>query len=154
MKAQIVNRYVQSALDVISKETSQPVGRGALHLEGNPYTTEDVTAVIGVTGQLTGSIYLSMSHEVALSLISSVLGQQAGELDELAQSGIAEMANVIAGTAGISLADDGIQTTINPPMVLVGRGARLTTLEIQRLVVPLTTACGEINLHVSLREAA
>ena len=154
MKVQIVNRYVQAAVEVIGKETGQPVGRGGIHLEGNPYTTEDVTAVIGVTGQLTGSIYLSMAHDVALTLISSVLGQKSSELDELAQSGIAEMANVIAGTAGINLESDGVSTTINPPMVLVGRGARLTTLEIQRLVVPLATSCGELNLHVSLREAA
>jgi len=154
MRVQIVNRYVQSALDVISKETQLPVHRGGLLLEGNPYTTEDVTAVIGVSGQLCGSVYLSMEETVALKLISSILGQETVDLDDLGQSGIAEIANVIAGTAGIALADEGIETTINPPLVLVGRGARLSTVEIQRLVVPLTTAHGEVKLHVALREAA
>lgn len=154
MKVQIVNRYVQSALDVISKETGKPVQRGGLLLEGNPYTTEDVTAVIGVSGNLCGSLYLSMSEEVALRLTSSILGQDSAELDELGQSGIAEMANVIAGTAGITLAEDGVSTAINPPLVLVGRGARLSTVEIQRLVVPLATAYGEVKIHVALREAA
>jgi chemotaxis protein CheX len=154
MRVQIVNRYVQSALTVISKETGQPVERGGLLLEGNPYTTEDVTAVIGVSGQLCGSLYLSMAETVALKLISAILGQDTTELDDLGQSGIAELANVIAGTAGIELADEGIETTVNPPLVLVGRGARLSTVEIQRLVVPLTTAHGEIKLHVALREAA
>lgn len=154
MRVQIVNRYVQSALTVISKETGQPVERGGLLLEGNPYTTEDVTAVIGVSGQLCGSIYISMAEVVALKIISAILGQETTELDDLGQSGIAELANVIAGTAGIELADEGIETTVNPPLVLVGRGARLSTVEIQRLVVPLTTAHGEIKLHVALREAA
>ena len=51
MRVQIVNRYVQAAQDVISKETQLPVRRGGLLLEGNPYTTEDVTAVIGVSGK-------------------------------------------------------------------------------------------------------
>jgi chemotaxis protein CheX len=153
MRVQVVNRYVQAALDVISKETQLPVQRGGLLLEGNPYTTEDVTAVIGISGQLSGSIYLSMAETVSLKLISAILGQDASELDELGQSGIAEMANVIAGTAGIQLADENIETIINPPLVLVGRGARLSTVEIQRLVVPLTTAYGEVKLHVALREA-
>ena len=153
MRVQVVNRYVQAALDVISKETQLPVQRGGLLLEGNPYTTEDVTAVIGISGQLSGSIYLSMAETVSLKLISAILGQDASELDELGQSGIAEMANVIAGTAGIQLADENIETSINPPLVLVGRGARLSTVEIQRLVVPLTTAYGEVKLHVALREA-
>jgi chemotaxis protein CheX len=154
MKVQIVNRYVQAALDVMSKETGNPVGRGVLHLQGNPYTTEDVTAVIGISGQLTGSVYLSMAEQVALRLISDMLGQDTVALDDLGQSGIAEMANVIAGLAGTNLESDGITTTINPPLVLVGRGARLSTVAIQRLVVPLTTSCGDVNLHVSLREAA
>jgi chemotaxis protein CheX len=154
MRVQIVNRYVQSALTVLSKETGLPVQRGGLLLEGNPYTTEDVTAVIGVSGQLCGSLYISMAETVALKLIGAILGQETSELDELGQSGIAELANVIAGTAGIGLADEGIETTINPPLVLTGRGARLSTVEIQRLVVPLATAHGEIKLHVALREAA
>jgi chemotaxis protein CheX len=153
MRVQIINCYVQSALDVISKETAAEVKRGGLLLEGNPYTTEDVTAVIGISGSLTGSIYLSMAEPTALRMISAIIGQDTIELDELGQSGIAEMANVIAGTAGIELAEDGIDTQINPPLVLVGRGARLSTVEIQRLVVPLATTHGEIKLHVALREA-
>jgi chemotaxis protein CheX len=154
MRVQVVNRYVESAISVIVKETGSQVTRGGLLLEGNPYTAEDVTAIISVGGMLSGSLYLSMSEETALKITSTILGQEAGELDALTQSGIAEMANVIAGTAGIELAEEGIQTTINPPMALVGRGARLMMVEIQRLVVPLKTAYGEVKLHVALREAA
>ena len=154
MRVQVVNRYVESAISVIVKETGSEVTRGGLLLEGNPYTAEDVTAIISVGGMLCGSLYLSMSEETALKITSTILGQEAGELDALTQSGIAEMANVIAGTAGIELAEEGIQTTINPPMVLVGRGARLMMVEIQRLVVPLKTTYGEVKLHVALREAA
>ncbi len=154
MRVQIVNRYVQSALTVIGLETGRPVARGGLLLEGNPYTTEGVTAVIGVSGKLSGSLYLSMAETVALRLISAILGQEAVEIDDLGQSGIAEMANVIAGCAGIGLAEEGVETVIGPPLVLVGRGVRLSTMEIQRLVVPLTTAYGEVKLHVALREAA
>jgi chemotaxis protein CheX len=153
MRVQIVNRYVQSALSVISKETGLPVVLGGLLLEGNPYTTEDVTAVIGVSGQLSGSVYLSMEESVALKLIGAILGQEPTKLDGIGQSGIAEMANVIAGTAGIGLAEEGVETVVTPPLVLVGRGARLSTVEIQRLVVPLTTAYGDVKLHVALREA-
>ena len=75
--------------------------RGGLLLEDNPYTTEDVTAVIGVSGKLSGSIYLWMAEGVAVKLIGAILGQEKGELDDLGQSGIAEMANVMAGTAGM-----------------------------------------------------
>jgi chemotaxis protein CheX len=154
MRVLIVNTYVQCALNVIAKETGLEVQRGDLQVEGNPYTTDDVTAVIGISGSLRGSLYISMTEPTALKLIGAIMGQEKDELDELGQSGIAEMANVIAGIAGIELSVDGYQTTINPPLVLVGRGARLSTVEIQRLVVPLTTSHGVVKLHIALRETS
>lgn len=151
MRVQIINHYVQAAMDVVAKETGQPVTRGGLLLEGNPYTSEDVTAVIGVSGALSGSLYVSMSEATALAIIGRILGQPMTILDDLTESGIAELANVVAGSAGIALAEEGIETNVNPPLVLVGRGARLSTVEIQRLVVPLATCAGEVKLHVALR---
>lgn len=152
MRVQLVNCYVAAAQDVLQKETGGAVTRAGLQLQQNPYTTEDVTAMVGVSGDLAGSLYLSMSEATALSLVSQMLGQPATIFDELAQSGIAELANVIGGTAGVALAEYGHTTTISPPLLLVGAGARLSSVEIQRLVVPLASACGQINVHVALRD--
>jgi chemotaxis protein CheX len=152
MRVQLVNCYVAAALDVLAKETGRPVTRGGLVLEQNPYTTEAVTAMVGVSGDLAGSLYISMSEETALGIISSMLGQATTDFGELAQSGIAELANVIGGTAGVALADAGHTTDLTPPLLLVGAGARLSSVEIQRIVVPLTTGFGTVKVHVSLRE--
>jgi len=154
MRVQLVNCYVAAAIDVLAKETARAVTRGGLQLQQNPYTTEDVTAMVGVSGDLAGSLYISMSEATALDLVSAMLGQPTEQFDELAQSGIAELANVVAGAASVALAEAGHTTTITPPLLLVGSGARLSSVEIQRLVVPLTTACGVINVHVALRDAA
>ena len=154
LRVQLVNCYVAAAVDVLAKETAQPVTRGGLLLQQNPYTTEEVTAMVGVSGDLAGSLYISMSEATALGLVSLMLGQPTEEFGELAQSGVAELANVIGGTAGVALAEAGHRTTITPPLLLVGAGARLSSVEIQRLVVPLTSACGVINVHVALRDAA
>ncbi len=152
MRVQLVNCYVAAAQDVLQKETGQPVSRAGLQLQHNPYTTEEVTAMVGVSGDLAGSLYLSMSEVTALALVSQMLGQETAVFDDLAQSGIAELANVIGGTAGVQLAEVGHTTTITPPLLLVGAGARLSSVEIQRLVVPLTTSCGQIQVHVALRD--
>jgi chemotaxis protein CheX len=154
MRVQLVNCYVGAAADVIASETGSPVKRLGLELQQDPYTSEEVTAMIGVSGSLAGSFYLSMSESTALALVSKMLGQETTVFDELAQSGIAELSNVIAGTAGVSLADMNLRTDITPPLLLVGAGARLSSVEIQRLVVPLESVCGAIHIHVALRESA
>jgi chemotaxis protein CheX len=153
MRARLVNCYVGAAADVLAQETGEPVRRAGLQLQQDPYTSEDVTAMVGVSGSLAGSFYLSMAESTALALVTRMLGQETAVFDELAQSGIAELANVIAGAAGVGLAETGITTDITPPLLLVGAGARLSSVEIQRLVVPLMTACGDIHVHVALRES-
>jgi chemotaxis protein CheX len=153
VKAQLANRYVEAAVAVLAKETAGDVTRGTLQVQANPYTSDDVTTMVGVNGAMRGSVYISMSIATATSVVATMLGQEQAQFDELAQSGIAELLNVIAGAAGVSLADGGIETSITPPLMLVGSGARLSSVEIQRLVVPLETRCGEIRLHIALRDA-
>ena len=154
MRVQLVNCYVGAAADVLATETGGAVTRHGLQLQQDPYTSEDVTAMLGVSGSLAGSFYLSMSESTALAVVSKMLGQPQEAFDELAQSGIAELSNVIAGTAGVALSELGYTTNITPPLLLVGAGARLSSVEIQRLVVPLETGCGSIKVHVALREAS
>ncbi len=153
MKVQLVNPFVDAAIEVIGQETGGQPTRGSLAVQGNPYTTEDLTAVVGISGTVRGSMYLSMSTATALALVSRMLGQAVEQFDELAQSGVAELSNVVAGTASTRLAALGYETTITPPLMLLGAGARISALDLQRLVVELGTACGEVRVHVAIREA-
>jgi chemotaxis protein CheX len=154
MKVQLLNCYANAAVEILSAETGVAVEREGIVMEANGYTTEDVTAVVGITGDLSGSLLLSMSKETALGLVSTMLGQPTEEFDELARSGIAELANVIAGHAGMALSEQGHTTTISPPLLLVGAGAQLSMFDMKRLVVPLVTARGSVRIHVALREVA
>jgi len=152
MRVQLVNCYVRAAADVIATETGSPVKRGGVRLERGAFTSEEVTAIVGVNGAMGGSFYLSMSEGTALNLVTSMMGQPMTEFDELAQSGIAELANVVAGAASVGLADLGYTTNITPPMLLLGANAKISSVEIQRLVVPLSTNHGSVHVHVALRE--
>ena len=154
MRVQLVNCYVRAAADVIAKETNSPVKRGGVRLERDAFTSEEVTAIVGVNGAMGGSFYLSMSESTALNLVSAMMGQAMTEFDELAQSGIAELANVVAGAASVGLADLGYTTNITPPLLLLGANAKISSVEIQRLVVPLSTINGSVHVHVALRENA
>jgi chemotaxis protein CheX len=152
MRVQLVNCYVRAAADVIAAETGSPVKRSSVRLEREAFTSEEVTAIVGVNGAMGGSFYLSMSEATALNLVSSMMGQPMTEFDELAQSGIAELANVVAGAASMGLSDLGYVTNITPPLLLLGANAKISSVEIQRLVVPLSTNHGSVHVHVALRE--
>ena len=75
------------------------------------------------------------------------------EFDRLAQSGIAELGNVITGQASRRLAEAGFQADISPPTLVMGKGTLISTLDFQRLMVPLRTPLGDLQINLALRES-
>lgn len=154
MNVKFLNPFVDSAFEVLQVEAGEQLVRGDLGLEKEPYQTEDVTVIISLIGRVEGNVFYSMSKETAVGLASRVLGETLTNFDVLAQSGIAELANVITGRASVKLSQAGYEATISPPTVLLGRGAVISTLDYARLVVPLKGESGLITIHLALREGA
>ncbi|MBV8718679.1 MAG: chemotaxis protein CheX [Chloroflexi bacterium] len=94
-----------------------------------------------------------MSQETALGIVSRMMGQQFEEFDALAQSGIGEVGNVITGRAGVLLSEAGYPSNITPPALVVGKGTMVTTLDLNRLVFPLETDVGALEVQVVLKAA-
>jgi chemotaxis protein CheX len=51
------------------------------------------------------------------------------------------------------LSEAGYEVSISPPTLVLGKGTLISTLDFQRLVVPLHTELGDIHIHIALREA-
>jgi chemotaxis protein CheX len=81
------------------------------------------------------------------------MGQEFDEFDALAQSGIGELGNVITGRAGVLLAEAGYPSNITPPALVIGKGTLVTTLDLNRLVFPLETPVGQLEIQVVLKAA-
>ena len=153
MKAEFINPFLQAATQVLESELGSPPTRGNIGLQRSPYTSNDITAVVGVTGSVAGMVMISMAETTARGMVGVMMGQEFPEFDALAQSGIAEIGNVITGRAAVLLAEAGYPSNLAPPMLIIGRGTMLSTLDVQRLVIPLTTEFGAIEIQVALREA-
>jgi chemotaxis protein CheX len=152
MNVKFLNPFVDAAYDVLLAEAGEKMARGDLGLEKEPYVTEDVTVIISLIGRVEGNVFYSMSRQTALALASRVLGETLTKFDILAQSGIAEIGNVITGRASVKLSEAGYESTISPPTLLQGRGAIISTLDYARLIVPLEGECGRLTIHLALRE--
>jgi chemotaxis protein CheX len=94
-----------------------------------------------------------MSAQSALQLASSLMGETFITLNKLAQSGVAELGNVITGRASMKLSEAGYDANISTPSLIIGNGATISTLEYPRLIAPLITSKGTITIHLALRES-
>lgn len=153
MKAQILNPFLEAIQEVLVKEVQAEISRGELSLVTESYTTDEITTLISMIGQVEGNVLFSMSTDTAKAVVTRMLGEPVEVFDELAQSGISELGNVIVGAASVRLARAGYQTNISPPALIQGEGAQLSTLDYPRLVVPLMTGVGMITVHLALKES-
>ncbi len=152
MNVKFLNPFVEAAYEVLQAETGLELKRGDLSLEKEPYITDDVTVIISLVGLTEGNVFYSMNEEMALDLATRILGEPLNEFDMLAQSGIAELGNVITGRASVKLSEAGYESVISPPTLLRGAGAVISTLDYARLVVPLICLSGTLVIHLALRE--
>jgi len=150
-RAEHLEPFVSGAREVLEAELGVQVERGSLRLEAGSHTTQEVTAIVGITGQLTGLAVYGMSREMAVAVVGQLMGAPVEELDDLALSGVGELGNVITGRAATLLAEQGIRADIAPPVLLVGAGSRVSTAGIQRLVVPLVTPFGTLEAQLAIK---
>ncbi len=151
MRADIAQPFLMAARGVLEQELGGSVGRGSVRVEKGDFAAGEVTAVVGVTGALSGAVMYRMSEPTALAIVGKMMGQEFAQLDALARSGVGELGNVITGRAGVLLERGGIVADIAPPMLIVGRGGVLSSLDIPRVVVPLETPAGIIDLQIALK---
>jgi chemotaxis protein CheX len=151
MRADLARPFVLAAKDVLEHEVGGDIGRGRVRIERGDFEAGEVTAVTGITGNVSGAVLYRMSEATALAIVGRMMGQRFTELDALARSGVGELGNVITGRAGVLLERAGVQAEVTPPVLIVGRGGSISSLNIPRLLVPLETREGTIDLHVALR---
>jgi chemotaxis protein CheX len=152
MRVELVNPFVVAAGEVLNQELGVFAERGSLSLHRDTYISEDITVLISLVGDIWGVAIISLSFDTAKSIVSAMLGEEVAEFNELAQSGIGELGNVITGQAATKLAQAGYNADISVPTMIVGKGSRISTFDIDRLIVPLNTEYGVVTLTLALRE--
>jgi chemotaxis protein CheX len=151
-RIELVAPFVDAAARVIQQECRERVVRGQLHRVRSPQTSNEVSVLIAITGGVAGLVIYSMSEETAREFAARMIGEPVAEFDALPQSAIAELANIITGQAGIALERNGFPSDMSPPVLLLGKGSSIATLNLTRLVVPLVVPFGEFTIDIAIKE--
>lgn len=152
MDVKFLNPFIQAAVEVLKTEVDSSAVRGEVTLQKSSLTSDDITVLINLIGDVYGVVMYGMSTVTCLNLVSKIMGQEFTEFNALAQSGVAELGNVISGQATIRFSESGFKSNISTPTVLNGNGVEISTLDFPRVVVPLETQFGVVTVHLALRE--
>ncbi|MGE5559477.1 MAG: chemotaxis protein CheX [Chloroflexota bacterium] len=152
MKVAYINPFVSAVARVLDQEAGLTVQRGQISMTAESVTSDDITVIIGVVGQVHGVVMYSLSERMAKSIVAAMIGQEVPVFDTMAESAISELANVITGLASSDLEESGFTCRLAPPTLIIGRGVYISTVLIQRLNIPIQTEQGTLHISVALNE--
>ena len=124
--------------------------RGDLSVKIIEFKNDYVWLQIGIVGQMNGNIVFGFPEAVALRIVSGMMGGYVvTEFDEMSQSAISELGNMISGNASSILYNEGIMIDITPPKIIDIMNQSETFSHMKAVVVPLRLAnIGEFEIYI------
>ncbi|MBR5966418.1 MAG: chemotaxis protein CheX [Treponema sp.] len=160
MRVEYINPFVETSYRVLKEVLGgAEVKRGELSLKSVAMPVMGVAALVGLAGDVEGRVLFDMTFETALNLASKMNGETLTEFDDLAKATISELANLITAQAVTKLHELGFKFDLTPPTLFAGEKMEIAALpgsaqNVEALIVPLISECGEIELNVAIRERA
>lgn len=119
MKAEVINPFLESARTVIEQVIQVSPSTGNLGIKEIELIDNHIWIQVGMTGQLSGNIIFGIAEQVALRMVSIMMGGYViTEMDEMGQSAISELGNMISGNASTILYNQGVSVDISPPQIM------------------------------------
>lgn len=107
----------------------------------------DVSGVIGLSGEVSGTVILSVEREVALQATQALLGAAPDEVDEEVIDAIGELTNMVAGGAKTKLTTFNMSLAL--PAVITGRNHAIAFgSRVRPVAVPFQSEWGAITVEV------
>ena len=154
MDAKQMAPFVDALANVMPQLGFQEVRRGGVRLAEDCLTSQGVMVVIGLTDMLRGNIVYNFSIATARAIASTMMmGMPVPELDDMAQSAISELGNMLAANAGILMEGQGISMNISPPTLIVGESVQARMGSNKRLVVEMFIDNNPLEVDISVEKA-
>jgi chemotaxis protein CheX len=121
MKAEYVNPFITATSEVFKTMVGIEPARGELYIKSDSTLKYDISGIIGLAGQASGFVVISMSEQLAFKVLEKFLGEKKTKIDEDVMDAIGEILNMIAGGAKQVFSKKGIRFKISIPNVVVGK---------------------------------
>lgn len=145
-----VNPFISAFASVMPQLGFNTVKKGALSVKGKELLSSGVIIVLGIVGAIKGNVVYSIDMEDAKKIASSMMmGMPVNDLDEMAQSALAELTNMLTANAATCFADLGMSIDISTPTLLHGKNISLKMSSNQVLCVQLLADGIPIEVNIA-----
>ncbi len=148
-----INAFIKASNEVLKTSANMDFKTGTPYVKQNPFETNNLVIIVGITGEIRGQAVISMSLKMAKTVASNMMmGMPVEEIDEIAKSALSELGNMIMGNAATLIYNTGVAIDITPPTLMIGEKMQISSSDMQVVGVPLHCSDGDVTIDVSMEK--
>lgn len=152
MDVKFINPFLYGTIEVLKKMTFTEPRPGKVYLKKTALANGDVSGIIGITGDMIGSLAISFGESCICHIVGSMLGESYAEANQEVFDGVGEITNMISGVARTHMEKEGMQVYAAIPSVVYGKNHTINhILKSPSIVIPFETDHGAFVVDVCIK---
>lgn len=154
MKLNLINPFIDAVNNLFTTMLSASVKKGNIGVSTDHSHPYEVTALIGLSGDVRGTVSLSFPTDTALKMVNKMLMIDSDVVDDTVIDGVGELVNIVAGSAKSKLIkSDGRPLDLSLPNVVKGEDYTIKyPSEAKWIEVPFESDLGPFQLKVTFED--
>lgn len=153
MKKEYINPFLEATQELFNEVAQMKIEAVETVVKKNPVSTKNVVVMIGITGDLKGTIAVNLDESLAMHIASNMMcGMEVSELNELSMSAVKELFNMTMGRVATRFSEQGINIDITPPNMMIGKNMILSVAFLPLLSIKFKYNQYNIDFDISVKE--
>ncbi len=150
MNIEFINPFINATMSVLETMCMLPSTPGTPYVKKDNKAIGDVSGILGLAGEQTGSFAVSFSESCILRAVSNMLGEEITTLNKDVEDAVGEITNMISGGARRELGENGFHFEMALPTVVIGKNHSISHIgRGETVVIPFSTDAGPYVVEVS-----
>ncbi len=149
MEADHVNSFVEAAINILETMASTSVKAKKPYVKYDAAAKGDISGIIDLSGDFKGTIAVSFTEKLILSIVSTMFGEEMTELNDDIKDAMGEITNMISGQVTTKLAELGKSLKAETSKVIMGKSHSIEHLKDHPVIaLPYKTENGEFTIEI------
>lgn len=152
MDVKFINPFIYGTMEVMEKMAFIKPVAGKPYAKTDDTARGDISGIIGMTGDATGSLAMSFSEACILGICEKMLGEKHVEINRAVLDTVGELTNMISGSSRKLMEKDHLKVLAAIPTIVFGRAHTVRhVIKGPSIVIPFTTEFGNFVIDVCLK---
>ncbi len=150
MEAALVNPFIEGTLHILDTTAFVKAKPKSPFLKKDRKSLGDISGLLEISGDLSGSAVVSFSKESILGVVSAMFGEEMTEINEEINDAVGEISNMVAGHVTTKIAELGKKVKVKFKEIKHDLGTVIEHVDGAEhvLVLPFKTTKGKLIIEV------